>query len=98
MLEPLLISKAVFDKLKPAQQTVMTEAGELLVPFGLASAKADDQAIADIFMKKQAFIHDMNDAIVERWRSIAVDTAWKDFAARSPDCARLLKLAQDVSV
>jgi TRAP-type C4-dicarboxylate transport system substrate-binding protein len=98
MLEPLLISKAVFDKLTPAQQTVMTEVGESLVPFGLASAKADDQAIADIFMKKHANIHDMDAATVDRWRGIAVDTAWKDFAARSPDCARLLKLAQDVSV
>lgn len=98
MFEPLLISKAVFDKLTPAQQTVMIEVGESLVPFGLASAKADDQAIANVFMTKGAKIHDMNAESVERWRGIAVNTAWRDFAARTPDCARLLKLAQAVSV
>src|SRR6202051_4298485 len=46
MLEPLLISKSVFDNLAPAQQEIMTEVGESLVSFGTASAKADDQAIA----------------------------------------------------
>jgi TRAP-type C4-dicarboxylate transport system substrate-binding protein len=97
MLEPLLMSKAVFDKLTPAQQKAMTEVGESLVPFGLASAKADDQAIADIFMKKGVKVHDMTAATVVQWRSIAVDTAWRDFAARSPYCERLLKLAQDVA-
>ncbi len=48
MLEPLPISKQVFDELTPAQQAVMVEVGESLVPFGLASAKADYQAITDI--------------------------------------------------
>ncbi|NQW51136.1 MAG: TRAP transporter substrate-binding protein DctP [Rhodospirillales bacterium] len=73
MLEPLLISKQVFDELAPAQQAVMVEAGESLVPFGLASAKAADQAIADIFVKGGAKIHDMTAVTVERQRGIVVD-------------------------
>jgi TRAP-type C4-dicarboxylate transport system substrate-binding protein len=97
MLEPLLMSKSVFDKLTPAQQKVMTEVGESLVPFGMASAKADDQSIAEVFAKNGVKIHDMTASSVDLWRSIAVDTAWRDFAARSSDCARLLKLAQNVS-
>lgn len=96
MLEPLLISKQVFDELTPAQQAIMIEIGESLVPFGMASAKADDQAIADIFVKGGAKIHDMTAATVERWRGIAVDSAWNEYASRTPDCARLLKLAQEV--
>ena len=97
MLEPLLMSKAVFNSLTPEQQKVVTEVGESLVPFGATSAKADDQAIAEKFASRGVNIHDMTAATVEEWRSIAVDTAYRDFAARSPDCARLLKLAQDVA-
>ena len=97
MLEPLLMSKAVFDKLTPAQQKAMTEVGESMVPFGMESAKADDQAIANVFTAKGVKIHDMTAATVDQWRTIAVDTAWRDFAARTPDCAKLLKLAQNVS-
>jgi TRAP-type C4-dicarboxylate transport system substrate-binding protein len=96
MLEPLLISKTVFDALTPAQQAALVEVGESLVPFGLASAKADDQAIADIFLKEGARIHDMTSATVENWRGIATETAWREYASRTPDCARLLKLAQEV--
>jgi TRAP-type C4-dicarboxylate transport system substrate-binding protein len=98
MLEPLLMSKAVFDKLTPAQQKVMTEVGESMVPFGMEAAKADDQAIADVFSKKGVKIHDMTAETVDQWREIAVDTAWHDFASRTPECAKLLKLAQDVPV
>jgi TRAP-type C4-dicarboxylate transport system substrate-binding protein len=98
MLEPLLVSKAVFNSLTPEQQKVVTEVGESLVSFGAASAKADDQMIAEKFATRGAKIHDMTAAIVEEWRGIAVETAYRDFAARSPDCARLLKLAQAVAV
>jgi TRAP-type C4-dicarboxylate transport system substrate-binding protein len=97
MLEPLLMSKKVFDGLSPAHQKVVTEVGESLVSFGAASAKADDQAIAEKFAGRGVKVHDMTAATVDEWRGIAVDTAYRDFAARSPDCARLLKLAQAVA-
>jgi|FEC22Drversion2_1045045.scaffolds.fasta_scaffold01865_2 TRAP-type transport system periplasmic protein len=74
----------------------MVEVGESLVPFGLASAKADDQAIADIFLKKGAKIHDMTSETLEHWRGIATDSAWREYASRTQDSARLLKLAQEV--
>lgn len=47
-------------------------------------------------MKGGAKIHDMTAMTVERWRSIAVDSAWNEFASLAPDCARLFKLAQEV--
>jgi TRAP-type C4-dicarboxylate transport system substrate-binding protein len=98
MFEPLLISKTVFDGLTPHHQAIMTEVGESLVTFGLASAKADDAVIAEVFAAKGAKIHDMGEATIDRWRSIAIGTSWRDFAARSPACARFLSLAQDIKV
>ena len=39
---------------------------------------------------------DMDDAIVDKWRAIARNTAWKDYAQKSPLSAELIKLAEDV--
>ena len=42
-------------------------------------------------------VHDMTAADLEKWRAVAQDSAWKDFAARSETCAGLLKMAQSVT-
>ena len=36
--------------------------------------------------------------VVEKWRKIARDTAWKDYAGKTPLSAELLKLADGVQV
>jgi len=97
MLEPLLMSKAIFDALPKDQQTAITEVGIEMEPFALKAAKADDEAIADIYKKANIPVADMDQATVEKWRKIAEDTAWKDFAARNADCEHLLKLAAAVA-
>src|SRR6267154_4855548 len=97
MLEPLLMAKSVYDALTPDQQKVMTEVGEAMQAFGLASAKADDEQIAAIYTKAGVKVQDMDDTSIERWRKIAETAAWKDFADRNADCARFLKLAQAVT-
>jgi TRAP-type transport system periplasmic protein len=97
MFEPLLMSKSIFDALPADQQTAITEAGIEMEPFALKQAKADDEAIAEIYRKANIPVADMDDATVQQWRKIAEDTAWKDFAARSADCDKLLKLAAAVA-
>jgi TRAP-type C4-dicarboxylate transport system substrate-binding protein len=97
MLEPLLMSKSIFDALPTDQQTAITEVGIEMEPFALKQAKADDDAIAAIYQKANIPVADMDEATVEKWRKIAEDTAWKDFAARNADCDRLLKLASAVA-
>jgi hypothetical protein len=54
--------------------------------------------VADVYTKKGAKVADLDEATVEKWRAIARDTAWKDYAAKSPLSAELLKLAQGVGV
>ena len=97
MLEPLLMSKAIFDALPKDQQTAITEVGIEMEPFALKAAKDDDEAIAAIYQKANIPVADMDEATVEKWRKIAEDTAWKDFAARNADCDKLLKLASAVA-
>ncbi|MBB6250655.1 TRAP transporter substrate-binding protein DctP [Nitrospirillum iridis] len=97
MLEPLMMSKMVFDSLPAAQQKALTTVGESLEPFGLEEAKKDDQRVAEIYAKAGVKVVDMDDKVMDEWRAIARDTAWKDFGERYPEGAKLLKLAEDVA-
>ena len=96
MLEPLLISKPIYDSLTKEQQDAITAVGAELEAFATEQAKADDQAVAEVYTKAGLKVVDLNDAAVEKWRAMARDTAWKDFAARNESCAKLIKLAEDV--
>jgi TRAP-type C4-dicarboxylate transport system substrate-binding protein len=98
MLEPLIMSKQIFDKLSRSQQDVVMELGAELEQFGTKEAMADDQKVAEVYTKKGAKVADLDEAAVEKWRAIARATAWKDYADRTPLSAELLKLAQAVNV
>jgi TRAP-type C4-dicarboxylate transport system substrate-binding protein len=97
MLEPLLMSKSVFDALPKAQQDAIISVGLEMEKFGLDGAKADDVKVAEVYKKAGAKVHDLDAAMVEKWRVIARDTAWKDYAAKTEFSASLLKSAQEVT-
>ena len=97
MLEPLLISKQIFDSLPPSQQAVVTEVGAEQEAFGLQAAKADDEDLARVFAKAGVAAYDMDAAAIQKWKALAQETAWKDFAARNAACAALLKQAEAVA-
>jgi TRAP-type C4-dicarboxylate transport system substrate-binding protein len=97
MLEPLMMSKIVFDKLPKDQQEMVMTVGAELEAFGMQGAKADDEQVEKVFEKAGAKVQTLDDATLGQWRDIARDTAWKDFADRSASCAELLKMAEAVS-
>lgn len=96
MLEPLLMSKQIFDALSPEQRNIVLALGAELEKFGTQEAMADDQKVAEVYAKKGAAVADLDDAALEKWRDIARATAWKDYAERTPLAAELLKLAENV--
>ena len=96
MLEPLIISKSVLDALPKKQQDLIMEIGEGLEAYGRDAAMADDEAVAKIYEKAGAKIHDLDETIVEKWRKIARETAWKDYAGKNSASAKLLQLAEAV--
>src|SRR5436190_11167886 len=83
MLEPLIMSKQIFDGLSKSQQEAIRAVGDEMEKFATEQAKADDQAVADVYTKAGAKVVDLSDETVEKWRAVARDSAWKDFAARS---------------
>lgn len=97
MLEPLLMSKTIFDGLPKNQQDIILTVGAELEAFGKKGAQADDIAVAQVYEKAGAKIADLDATIVGKWRDIARDTAWKDYAAKTATSANLLKLANDVA-
>ncbi|MGO4715442.1 TRAP transporter substrate-binding protein DctP [Bradyrhizobium sp. 2TAF24] len=97
MLEPLLMSKAIFDKLPKNQQDIILAVGADMEAFGKTGAQADDAAVAQVYEKAGAKIADLDAVTVAQWRDIARDTAWKDYAAKTANAANLLKLASDVA-
>ena len=96
MLEPLIMSKIVFDALPKNQQDAIMAAGAAVEGFGTQSAQADDEEVVAVYKKAGAKVADMTGATIEKWRTIAADSAWKDYAEKSETCANLLKLAEAV--
>ena len=96
MLEPLLMSKAIFDSLPAAQQQALLEVGAEMEAWGMTEARKDDEQVAAIYGAKGCQIADFTADHLAQWRKIAEESAWADYAAKSPEAAELLKLARDV--
>ncbi|MGJ5071716.1 TRAP transporter substrate-binding protein [Bradyrhizobium sp. SZCCHNS3002] len=97
MLEPLMMSKASFDKLPKNQQDIILAVGAEMEAFGRKGAQDDDIEVAKVYEKAGAKVTELDVETVNKWRDIARDTAWKDYGGRSANCAKLLKLASDVA-
>src|SRR3984957_15404868 len=98
MLEPLIMSKQIFDAMPKAQRDIVMGLGAELEQFGTREAMADDQKVAEVYAKKGAKVSDLDEATVDKWRAIARDTAWKDYAQKTALSAELIKLAEQVRV
>lgn len=94
MLEPLMMSKEVFAKLPKNQQDAIMATGAELEGFAEQSARADDKRVAEVYAKAGAKIYDLDEPTVKKWQAIARDTAWKDYAEKNENCAKLMKSAQ----
>jgi TRAP-type transport system periplasmic protein len=98
MFEPLMISKATFDRLSKDQQAAIMAVGGELEAFARKSAQEDDAAVAAVYQKAGAKVVDLSPATVKKWQAIARTTAWKDswkdYGEKNANCAKLLALAE----
>ena len=97
MLEPLMMSKSIFDGLPKNQQDIILAVGTELEAYGKKGAQDDDAEVANVYEKAGAKVSVLDAATVGKWRDIARDTAWKDYSAKTAAAANLLKLASDIS-
>jgi TRAP-type C4-dicarboxylate transport system substrate-binding protein len=96
MFEPLLMSKTIFDKLPQDQRDLILKVGNDVEAFAYKEAVVDDKAVAEIYAAKGAKVHTMDAAVIDKWRAVARDTAWKDYAGKNEGCKKLLALAEQV--
>jgi len=97
VFEPLLMSKQVFDALPKDQQTAIMDIGAEMEKFAMDKAKADDDEVAKVYEKRGIKTYDIDQAQVDKWKAVASDTCWKDYAEKSASNAEFLKLSQQVS-
>jgi TRAP-type C4-dicarboxylate transport system substrate-binding protein len=97
MLEPLMMSKQIFDALPKDQKDALMAAGAEMEKFGLEAAKDDDKTAALAYARAGSKVTDVDAAIVDKWKAIARDSAWKDYAEKNESCASLLKAAEKVT-
>jgi TRAP-type C4-dicarboxylate transport system substrate-binding protein len=97
MLEPLMMSKTIFDSLPKKHQDIILAVGSELEAFGKKGAQDDDVEVTKVYEKAGCKIAALDVATVGKWRDIARDTAWKDYGAKTATAANLLKLASEVA-
>ncbi len=97
MLEPLLMSKAIYESLPADQQKAIMDVGAEMEAWGMAEAKKDDETVAKVYGAKGCEIASLNDDSIAKWRAIAETSAWADYAAKSTESAELLALAKAIS-
>jgi len=96
MLEPLLMSKQVFDGLSKEQQQIVVEVGASLEKFGMEAARGDDTRVVEVYTKAGDEVVDMDAGAFGKWREIAKGSAWKDFEERVKGGKELLEMAISV--
>ncbi|HTB36297.1 MAG TPA: C4-dicarboxylate ABC transporter, partial [Reyranella sp.] len=62
----------------------------------LEKSKEDDVTVAKVYEKAGIKTFDLDQAQVDKWKVVARDTCWKDYADKSPGNAEFLKLSQQV--
>src|SRR5476651_777833 len=97
MLEPLLMSKSIFDALPKNHQDIIMSVGAELEAFGRKGAQDDDIEVVKVYEKAGAKVSALDAATVGKWRDIARDTAWKDYIGKTATSADLMKLAADAA-
>jgi TRAP-type C4-dicarboxylate transport system substrate-binding protein len=97
VFEPLLMSKQIFDALPKDQQTAIMDIGAEMEKFALEKAKADDDEVAKVYEKRGIKTYDMDQAAVDKWKAVAAQSCWKQYADKSASNAEFLKLSQQVS-
>lgn len=94
MFEPLMMSKAIFDKLPKDQRDTLMAVGAEMEKFALEAAKKDDVDVATVYQKAGAKVVDLSPVSIKKWQDIARKTAWKDYGGKNEGCAKLLALAE----
>jgi len=92
LLQPLVMSKAAWDKLTPAQKKVFEEAADVTDKFFAAGQAEAVTKMEDAYKKAGAKVRALSKAEFDAWIDLAKKTSWPEFSAKSADAKQLLEL------
>ena len=90
LMQPLVMSKAAYDKLTPAQKKIFEEAADVSDKwFAKSQAEAVDRMIG-AYKKAGAQTAPLSKKDFDAWIELAKKTSWPEFASKSPEAKQLL--------
>jgi TRAP-type C4-dicarboxylate transport system substrate-binding protein len=96
LLQPLILSKSVWDKLTPEQQKAFQEAADKSDEFFAADQRKTVGDMTQKFTQAGAKVRKMSKEEFDAWVALAKKTSWEEFKAKTPDGKELLELAAQV--
>lgn len=96
LLQPLVMSKAAWDKLTPAQKKIFEEAANKSDEFFAAGQREAVKRMEEAYVKAGAKVRSLSKAEFDAWIDLAKKTSWPEFSAKSADAKQLLELIAQV--
>jgi TRAP-type C4-dicarboxylate transport system substrate-binding protein len=96
MYEPILMSKASFDKLNKEQQDALVAAGKKAEQYAYKKGKEMDQILVDTYKKAGVKVVTMNEKQFDEWKKIADKSSYKNFTDKVKGGRKLLDMALSV--
>lgn len=93
MYEPLLMSKASFDKLNDAQKKAVMDAAKKAEDYFAGESKKLDEKMIDAFKKANVKVVTMTSQQADEWLKIAGTTSFKTFGEKVPGGKELIEKA-----
>lgn len=92
LLQPLVMSKAAWDKLSAAQKKAFEEAADKSDKFFADGQREAVTKMVDAYTKAGAKVRALTKAEFDAWIELAKKTSWPEFESKSADAKELLKL------
>jgi TRAP-type C4-dicarboxylate transport system substrate-binding protein len=93
MYEPILMSKASFERLDEAQQKALLNAGQKAEDYFFEAAKGLDVELVQAFEKAGVTVKAMSRDQFDQWLDLAKTSSYKVFAEEVPGGEELIKKA-----
>jgi TRAP-type C4-dicarboxylate transport system substrate-binding protein len=93
MYEPILMSKASFERLTPEQQQALMDAGQKAEDYFFEAAKGLDVELVEAFEKAGVTVEAMNQDQFNEWLELAKGSSYKIFAEEVPGGDQLIEKA-----
>lgn len=96
LLQPLVMSKAAWDKLTPEQRKIFQEAADKSDQWFKEAQGEAVTKMVEVYKKAGAEVKPLTKAEFDAWIALAKKTSWPEFEAKSPEAKQLLGLITQV--